>query len=194
MGITNGAFPTEREENEGCDSPSVPTATSGLDGATPPTVLRLDRSVHVLHALPGATHAIEQAARRAESITRGKALFSDTGCALCHTPSLKTYNASVAAMRYKTANLFSDLLLHDMGRGLADGVQQGQAGGPRVPHRAAVGAGPAAVLPARRPHVRPAPGDPRAYSDGSEANAVTQRYFNLGDTQQQDLLNFLRSL
>ncbi len=31
-------------------------------------------------------------------------------------------------------------------------------------------------------------------SDGSEANAVTRRFFGLPDAQQQDLLNFLRSL
>ena len=31
-------------------------------------------------------------------------------------------------------------------------------------------------------------------SDGSEANGVTQRFFNLNDTQQQDVFNFLRSL
>ena len=31
-------------------------------------------------------------------------------------------------------------------------------------------------------------------SDGSEANAVIQRFNDLGESQKQDLLNFLRSL
>src|SRR5204862_498232 len=50
------------------------------------------------------------------------------GCALCHTPTLTTGNAAVAALREQPVNLYSDLLVHDMGPGLGDGVSQGQAG------------------------------------------------------------------
>ncbi len=64
-----------------------------------------------------------------ESIGRGRKLFESTGCALCHTPTLRTSgNSTVVALRNRDANLFSDLLVHDMGPGLADGVTQGQAG------------------------------------------------------------------
>src|SRR5204863_8413301 len=42
--------------------------------------------------------------------------------------TLNTGNAAVAALRNKAVNLFSDLLVHDMGPRLADGVTQGQAG------------------------------------------------------------------
>jgi len=64
----------------------------------------------------------------ATSIANGKSLFSSIGCALCHTPTLTTGNSAVAALRNQPANLFSDVLVHDMGDGLADGVSQGQAG------------------------------------------------------------------
>src|SRR5207245_2438548 len=47
---------------------------------------------------------------------------------LFQTPTLNTGNAAVAALRNQAVNLFSDLLVHDMGPGLADGVTQGQAG------------------------------------------------------------------
>ena len=45
------------------------------------------------------------------------------------TPTLRTGYATVAALRNQPVNLYSDLLLHHMGPGLADFVRQGQAGG-----------------------------------------------------------------
>ena len=52
-----------------------------------------------------------------ESIARGRKLFTDTGCALRHTPTLNTGNAAVAALCNQPVSLFSDLLVHDMGPG-----------------------------------------------------------------------------
>jgi CxxC motif-containing protein (DUF1111 family) len=51
----------------------------------------------------------------------GAALFDAVGCASCHTPSMAGPGGRV--------RLFSDLLLHDMGPGLADGFEQGSARG-----------------------------------------------------------------
>src|SRR5206468_2516557 len=62
------------------------------------------------------------------SIANGSTLFSRIGCALCHTPSLTTGVSSTAALSGKQANLFSDLLVHHMGSGLADDIVQGAAG------------------------------------------------------------------
>src|SRR5262249_55818778 len=64
------------------------------------------------------------------SISRGRGKFADVGCALCHTPTLRTSAiSSVAALRDKPANLYSDLALHQMGPGLADDILQGGARG-----------------------------------------------------------------
>jgi hypothetical protein len=52
---------------------------------------------------------------------RGRALFDDIGCALCHLPSLQAGDREVW--------LYSDLLLHDMGSDLDDGVLQEAASG-----------------------------------------------------------------
>ena len=41
---------------------------------------------------------------------------------------MQTGDSRVAALRNQTVRLFSDLLIHDMGVGLADGVSQGEAG------------------------------------------------------------------
>lgn len=56
------------------------------------------------------------------TVLRGKALFEQAGCAACHTPSFTTR----AGQRISP---YSDLLLHDMGEGLADHRPEGRADG-----------------------------------------------------------------
>jgi CxxC motif-containing protein (DUF1111 family) len=50
----------------------------------------------------------------------GRARFSEIGCASCHVPTLVSPRGSIPA--------YSDLLLHDMGPELADGIVMGLAG------------------------------------------------------------------
>jgi len=59
---------------------------------------------------------------------RGEQLFVATGCAACHTPSFTT-GGSDPLLAGKTAFLYSDLLLHDMGDRLADNLPMGDANG-----------------------------------------------------------------
>lgn len=56
----------------------------------------------------------------------GQKVFGDIGCALCHVPQLTTGPSAIAALRNKPVNLYSDLLLHDMGA-LGDGIAQSAA-------------------------------------------------------------------
>ena len=202
MGITNLAFPTERDETEGCrDLANSPNSEANFEPApgTPyPAVDGLSAiekfTVFMRFLAPPKQSANVRNATTA-SIANGRQLFSDVGCALCHTPSLKTYpRASMPQMSGKTVNLFSDLLIHDMGRGLADGVQQGQAGGREFRSAPLWGLGQRLFFlhDGRTSDLRRAIFEHA--SDGSEANEVTQRFFNLRDSQQQDVLNFLRSL
>ena len=51
---------------------------------------------------------------------RGQKLFAQLKCAECHVPKMKTGPSAVKALNRKTVALYSDLLLHDMGPGLAD--------------------------------------------------------------------------
>jgi CxxC motif-containing protein (DUF1111 family) len=67
------------------------------------------------HAPP--TPVLEFPGASADSILRGKQVCEEIGCALCHTPTLRTGNHPIAALNDKQANLFSDLLLHNMGSG-----------------------------------------------------------------------------
>lgn len=63
-------------------------------------------------------------------VIQGKALFTSTGCAACHTETFKTTAyAPFAELRNETIHPYTDLLLHDMGTGLADNLNEGSATG-----------------------------------------------------------------
>ena len=55
-------------------------------------------------------------------------MFKEIGCAVCHVPSMKTGISSITALSNRTVDLYSDLLLHNMGS-LGDGMTQGAANG-----------------------------------------------------------------
>ena len=133
-------------------------------------------------------------------IGRGRSLFTSIGCALCHTPALRTGASTVSALSSQTANLFSDLLLHRMGPGLADDVVQGDAGPDEFRTAPLWGLGQrlfflhdgrtSDLIEAIQAHASPGTGRFAA----SEANGVIARFRALRETDTQDLLNFLRSL
>ena len=98
------------------------------------------------------------------------------------------------ALDYQAVHLYSDLLLHDMGDGLADGVSQGQASGREFRSAPLWGLGQRLFFlhDGRTADLRVAIQAHR--SKGSEANMVVDRYYRLPSNERQDLLNFLRSL
>lgn len=56
------------------------------------------------------------------TVRRGQALFAAAGCAACHRPTLKTGpHPSLEQLAGQEIHPYTDLLLHDMGDGLADG-------------------------------------------------------------------------
>ncbi len=63
-------------------------------------------------------------------VVRGKALFQSASCVSCHTPALQTsaYHP-LAELRNQTIRPHTDLLLHDMGPGLADNMGEGAVSG-----------------------------------------------------------------
>jgi CxxC motif-containing protein (DUF1111 family) len=132
----------------------------------------------------------------AQSISNGSALFRSIGCATCHNPTPGTTQVSsfVPALSRAPVPAFSDLEIHHMGTGLADNVSQGSAGGDQFRTAPLWGLGQRIFLlhDGRTTNLLQAI---QAHgSQGSEANAVEQNFDNLSPSQQQDLLNFLRSL
>ena len=132
----------------------------------------------------------------AASIARGRASFTAVGCAVCHTPSLRTQPSHLTAgLGNATANLFSDLEIHHMGSVLADNVSQGGAGGDQFRSAPLWGLGQRIffnhdgrcnnLLCAIETHD----------SNGGEATTSESLFDNaLTPSQRQDVLNFLRSL
>ena len=69
-------------------------------------------------------------ARRDYNDQTGESLFEEIGCAGCHRPSVVTSNNHpLAELRGQTIYPYTDLLLHDMGPGLADSLGEGSASG-----------------------------------------------------------------
>ena len=62
-------------------------------------------------------------------IRSGAKLFGQAGCAACHVPAMRTGSHQIAALAGQYIQPFTDLLLHDMGEGLADGRPDYEADG-----------------------------------------------------------------
>jgi CxxC motif-containing protein (DUF1111 family) len=195
MGITNELFQSERDQTPSCQFAAVPNDTQDFnasDALTGTTAIQNFANFQRFLAPPTPS---SDSPGGAASIARGRSQFSSVGCALCHTPTLKTSaNSAVEALRDKDVNLFSDLLVHNMGVGLADGVTQGAAGPKEFRTAPLWGLGKRIFFlhDGRTTDLMAAIQAHR--SDGSEANAVVRRFNDLRESQKQDVLNFLRSL
>lgn len=60
-------------------------------------------------------------------VVAGKQVFIKLGCSGCHTPEWTTPQSDIAVLSHQTFAPFTDLLLHDMGKGLDDGYTEGIA-------------------------------------------------------------------
>jgi len=203
MGISNQLFPQERDETASCQGGNAtPNDTDNFPltvTANPATAVLSDIEAFAdfMRMLAPATPAPPT-----PSTINGRALFVSVGCAACHTPSFTTGTAIAsgssimpsAALSGQQVNLYSDLLVHHMGQGLADGITQGAAGPDEFRSAPLWGLGQRVyflhdgrtnnLLVAIEAHASP----------GSEANTVIQQFNALSGGQQQDILNFLRSL
>jgi CxxC motif-containing protein (DUF1111 family) len=120
IGITSEYRP---EENENPLAGLTGTATDNVaDPEVPSSTVQA--VVHYVRALAPPAPGAETARR-----TEGRALFHEIGCASCHVPSLPTSASPLAALANRSAELYSDLLLHDMGADLADNRPDGLATG-----------------------------------------------------------------
>lgn len=131
-------------------------------------------------------------------VRRGEALFRKVGCAACHRPRLVTGDgAPVAALGGQTIRPYTDLLLHDMGSGLADGRPEHAASGRewRTPPLWGLGLLETVNGGVRLLH------DGRARSaeeailwHGGEAAAAQESFRRLPAADRHALLDFLASL
>jgi CxxC motif-containing protein (DUF1111 family) len=122
-------------------------------------------------------------------IQKGEAAFNTAGCAVCHIKSMRTGNHATAALRFQTANLFSDLLVHDIGTG--DGISQGGALGPQFRTAPLWGLGQRLFFlhDGRFDNLVDV-----INAHAGEAAPVISNFNALSTTERQNLIFFLRSL
>jgi CxxC motif-containing protein (DUF1111 family) len=204
MGVTNQLFSQERDETPGCLFNATPEDTVNFTTTPTPSasvntavLSDIEAFADFMRMLAPPTPAPDT-----PSIANGRANFTKVGCAHCHTPSLTTgkmiasgsSTSPSAALSNQTANLFSDLLVHHMGKGLADGITQGGAGPDEFRTAPLWGAGQRVFFlhDGRTSNLVEAIEDHK--SQGSEATKVIDRFNRLKAAERQDILNFLRSL
>jgi CxxC motif-containing protein (DUF1111 family) len=204
MGVTNELFPNERANPDEAQHGGLPAAcklnptpedatnlAAAQDSGVPSDASQFAMFMRLL-APPTPSLTTPGGA---SSIASGRQVFAAIGCALCHTPALPTAPSRITpGLSQVSANLFSDLLVHNMGSNLADGVSQGVAGRDEFRTAPLWGAGQrifflhdgrtSDLLNAIEQHA----------SSGSEANGVIRNFNSLTPQQRQNLLNFLRSL
>jgi len=132
-----------------------------------------------------------------DDFNRGADLFEQSGCDACHRPTLITgEHPSFAQLSHQTIYAYTDLLLHDMGDALADGVREGDASSREWKTPPLWGLG---LLEGQ--------GESRFLHDGraktleqailwhgGEADSSRRRYQALNYDERQLLLQFLRSI
>ncbi|MFL6650861.1 MAG: di-heme oxidoredictase family protein [Sulfurifustaceae bacterium] len=207
MGITNELFTQERDETASCQFSTVPNdiqdtnATTAID-ATPAILKFANFQRFSAPPTPVTSYTSSVVGSvSSTSINAGKTVFNNIGCNLCHTPSLTTNpSATVTAFRNKTVNAFSDFGTHDMGPGLADGVIQGHSEGDEFRTAPLWGLGQRIFFlhDGRTKNLITAIQEHKSAGNAifgpSEANAVVDNFNASSATDQQNLLNFLRSL
>lgn len=222
-GISNEIFPNKTDETPGCTPPfplgppngngphGVPDDRS--DFADPSTAGYLYPGDPERFGIFG--RILDQPAPTTTCVAGGncgdgRSQFTNAGCVLCHTTSFTTPQSSVAALSKIKVQLFSDLLVHHMGPCDADNVSQGQAGGDEFRtaplwgvgqrfffmhdggmNRHSVSSPTTNILQAIEDHYCLG----NSQYGPSEANGSIT-YFNtkLTTQQQQDVVDFLRSL
>ncbi len=203
MGISNDLFPQERDETPACQGGvAAPNDSDNIPAPSDPPSATAVLSDIESFAIFMRMLAPPAAAAPTPSSQRGSTVFASVGCALCHTPALSTGVATTGgrgrgpmpALAARQVPLYSDLLVHHMGSALADGISQGAAGPDEFRTAPLWGLGQrvyflhdgrtANLVQAIQAHSSP----------GSEAQQAVRVFQGLNAQDQQDLLNFLRSL
>jgi CxxC motif-containing protein (DUF1111 family) len=204
MGVTNQLFPQERDETPGCLLNATPEDTvnftpKGAVGTNPNTAVLSDIEAFAdFMRMPAPPAPAPDTA----STASGRAIFTKIGCAHCHTPSITTgkmiasgsSKSPSAALSNQPVRLWSDLLVHHMGKALADGITQGSAGPDEFRTAPLWGLGQRVFFmhDGRTSDLLQVIEEHR--SPGSEATKVVEHFRGLKAREKQDILDFLRSL
>ena len=188
IGITSSLIPAE-------NCPPIQASCSEAPNGGEPELddLKLDRVTFYAQALA------VPARRRIEDSTvlRGQELFFQLGCESCHTATTTTGEGPLEQLSNQTIHPFTDLLLHDMGPGLADGRPDFEATGTewRTPPLWGLGLIETVNRNARYLHDgRARTLDEAIMWHGGEAESARNIYSTLEPDQVEALIAFLKDL
>ena len=189
IGITTHLFPSEN-----CTPQQV--ACLGAPGGGRPEIADDDLMKVVLYASSLAVPAMRDP--RDPEVLRGSRTFDEIGCGRCHVRTLATgEHPTIPALSHQTIHPYTDLLLHDMGEGLADGRPDFEASGSewRTPPLWGIGLFETVNGHTRYLH----DGRARNLSEailwhGGEAAAAREGFRELDARERAALLRFLGSL
>jgi len=161
----------------------------------------LEVSDKILDAVVAYTCTLGVPARRHWTnpvVRRGQELFTKTGCATCHVPRLKTgASERFPELSHQTIRPYTDLLLHDMGTGLADNRPVFKASGREWRTAPLWGIGLVQKVNGHTFFLH----DGRARNlaeailwHGGEAEAAREKFRGLSKTEREALIAFLESL
>lgn len=188
MGITSSLFP-----DENCP-PSIDCNAQPNGGS--PEIPDDDLDKVVLYtstlAVPGRRDWDEQ------EVLKGKALFKQLNCSACHIPEITTGEHPLFdAFSYQTIRPYTDLLLHDMGTGLADNSPEFVANGQEWRTPPLWGIGLFDIVNGHTNYLH----DGRARNleeailwHGGEAEAAKEAFKQLSEDEREQLILFLNSL
>ena len=212
MGITNALFPDEVTNL--CNTVSEPNNKPDADG-----LADIDHFARFMRATKAPARDARQAATAAAK--KGEALFAKIGCDICHVPTLTTAPAGTVvnggkfaipdALGNKSFHPYGDFLLHDVGTGDGIVIAMEEHYGKHMyqikwknlsleSHRSSANKMRTAPLWGVRMH-------PQLMHDGAsltfreailrhrgEASDVTRRFEQLGHSDQEAIVEFLKSL
>lgn len=191
IGVTNSYFPLENILN-------TPLLDQFVRRTGYVTKQEADSSVGQALAFYSRTLAVPP--RRGvddPDVQTGGRLFEQSRCVSCHAPSFTTGEHVLPVLSRQTIYPFTDLLVHDMGEGLADGRQDFGANGREWKTRALWGIGLTQTVNPRAGFLH----DGRARTleeailwHGGESTHSREKFAALSAGDRKKLLAFLKSL
>src|SRR5260221_2036174 len=195
---TTGAASQTTAATTGTSSQTTGAADATSTAASATSTMLASASADVSSVMTAAagssTAQPASTATSGASVTRGNQVFTNIGCQACHTKTFTTAKAQLTGQSNVIIQPLSDFAVHDMGSGLADGVSQGTANGNEFRTAPLWGVGQRIFFlhDGRTKDLSVA--IQQHASRGSEANTVINNYNMLSQSDQQSLLNYLRSL
>ena len=186
MGITSSIFPVESSHSQSQYIPS--TNRYELSDSI---LFAVDYYIKTL-AVPGRRNANDG------NVKSGKTIFKQIGCASCHVPSFKTQSNMVyPELSNQTIFPYTDMLLHDMGDGLADYRPDMKASGYEWRTPPLWGIGLTAAVNGHSNFLHD--GRARNFTEaimwhGGEAAAAANSFQKLSKSEREQVLAFLKSL